>query len=223
MTQPLDAPLLEERVGHVSVGRAQALVVELQGGREYSLAVGPRRATTRDSEAAVLASSAWQQEESPFPPPSWPGQFIGTDSETRGEWIGTYGNAGYALFGFDPPPVAPNQFCASENNMNTMQIACDEPAATITDIDFASYGTPTGKCPSFSVGKCNAANSTAIVKQACIGKHSWVQRLHFEQRVLSTADGAHHLVSCGGALAGAQSTLTLQCLVTRAMVSAKSS
>ena len=177
VTTPHDSPLLEERVGHISVGRAQALTVELGGAevrREYSLSVSPRPSTMQHSEAGAgwLTSSAWQQEESPFPPPSWPGQFIGTDSETRGEWIGTYGKEGYVLFGFDPPPVVPNQFCASENNMNTMHIACVEPAATIIAIEFASYGTPTGKCPSFSVGKCNAANSTAVVNQACVGKHS---------------------------------------------------
>jgi hypothetical protein len=42
--------------------------------------------------------------------------------------------------------------------------------ATFTDVIFASFGTPSGSCGSFQVGSCNAANSTSIVQNACIGK-----------------------------------------------------
>jgi hypothetical protein len=39
-------------------------------------------------------------------------------------------------------------------------------------ISKASYGTPTGSCPSYAVGKCNAANTTAIVERLCLGQNA---------------------------------------------------
>jgi hypothetical protein len=42
---------------------------------------------------------------------------------------------------------------------------------TISAIDFASFGTPAGRCGNFTVDPaCNAKSSLAIVKQLCIGK-----------------------------------------------------
>lgn len=35
------------------------------------------------------------------------------------------------------------------------------PAGQITSIDFASYGTPTGRCGAFGIGSCSM-NSTAV-------------------------------------------------------------
>jgi hypothetical protein len=61
-----------------------------------------------------------------------------------------------------PPPMSPNQ----------LQLGCSGPAATISQIQFASYGTPTGSCGSYHVGSCNAANSTSVVAAACIGRNS---------------------------------------------------
>jgi alpha-L-rhamnosidase len=45
----------------------------------------------------------------------------------------------------------------------------------ITAVTFASFGTPTGTCAAgFAKGQCDAANSTAIVAAACVGKASCV-------------------------------------------------
>ena len=49
---------------------------------------------------------------------------------------------------------------------------CIDETATIDKILFASYGTVQGSCGNYSVGSCNAANSTDIVKSACLGKRS---------------------------------------------------
>jgi hypothetical protein len=47
--------------------------------------------------------------------------------------------------------------------------------ALITGVTFASFGTPTGSCAAgFTKGACDAANSTAIVAAACVGKSSCV-------------------------------------------------
>jgi hypothetical protein len=44
---------------------------------------------------------------------------------------------------------------------------------TINDILFASYGTPTGTCPTWAVSpSCNSPNSLDVVKAACLGKNA---------------------------------------------------
>eukprot|EP00056_Hartaetosiga_gracilis_P008820 m.126720 g.126720 ORF g.126720 m.126720 type:complete len:616 (+) comp12997_c0_seq10:1643-3490(+) len=51
-------------------------------------------------------------------------------------------------------------------------LSCAEEGAVISAIEFASFGTPTGTCGNYTVGKCNALNTTSIMKLACIGKKS---------------------------------------------------
>ena len=53
----------------------------------------------------------------------------------------------------------------------TATFACPA-GATITAVQFASFGTPGGQCGAYTVGSCNAANSTAITSAACLGKNS---------------------------------------------------
>jgi hypothetical protein len=62
--------------------------------------------------------------------------------------------------------------CVASSPENTPVVfSC--PGGTYTSVTFASFGTPTGSCVSgFSTGSCNAANSTAIVSTACLGKSS---------------------------------------------------
>ncbi|KAK1384449.1 Beta-galactosidase [Heracleum sosnowskyi] len=40
----------------------------------------------------------------------------------------------------------------------------------ISRILFASFGTPSGNCEKYSVGRCHSSNSKAIVERACVGK-----------------------------------------------------
>jgi hypothetical protein len=44
---------------------------------------------------------------------------------------------------------------------------------TFAKVTFASYGTPTGSCPTLSTSTCNAANSVTIVEAACLGKNTF--------------------------------------------------
>eukprot|EP00055_Hartaetosiga_balthica_P009775 m.39890 g.39890 ORF g.39890 m.39890 type:complete len:643 (-) comp6894_c0_seq2:1647-3575(-) len=53
-----------------------------------------------------------------------------------------------------------------------VSLSCADENAVINSIDFASFGTPTGICGNYSIGSCNSANSSSIVKQMCIGKRS---------------------------------------------------
>ncbi|KAF9670589.1 hypothetical protein SADUNF_Sadunf13G0084600 [Salix dunnii] len=49
-------------------------------------------------------------------------------------------------------------------------LACPS-KSKISRISFASYGTPLGNCrSSLAVGACHSQNSTAVVKEACLGK-----------------------------------------------------
>ena len=58
--------------------------------------------------------------------------------------------------------------CASADENTTLSLTC--PAGQkISAIDFASYGTPSGSCGSFSISSCNATVSTMDVGSACLG------------------------------------------------------
>eukprot|EP00118_Oscarella_pearsei_P000204 m.4425 g.4425 ORF g.4425 m.4425 type:complete len:206 (+) comp10717_c0_seq1:209-826(+) len=67
---------------------------------------------------------------------------------------------------------ATNPFCGNIINLQNLTLQCQTPDATITKIDFASYGTPEGSCLNYKVGSCNAANSTQIVEKYCVGHNS---------------------------------------------------
>ena len=69
--------------------------------------------------------------------------------------------------------VAPlaSPFCADVINLASMSMFCA--TGVINDIVFASYGTPMGSCGTWAVNaSCHAANSSAIVRAACVGKQS---------------------------------------------------
>jgi len=65
--------------------------------------------------------------------------------------------------------VAPtNPFCGEAVELSSVVLRCT--SSVISAIDFASYGTPTGTCGSYALGKCHAANSSSIVSSLCVGK-----------------------------------------------------
>jgi hypothetical protein len=72
----------------------------------------------------------------------------------------------------NPSSKANNPFCGKIINLQNLSLECEDPDATISKIDFASYGTPTGVCGNYSIGTCNSANSTTIVQKYCLGKRS---------------------------------------------------
>ena len=159
---PEDSPLLDE--SFISLGRAPVLELTVKGGMEHNLVI-----STKD-EYSVLE---WEPLGSPFPPPSWPGQFLGSDSTTQGNWIGKYGSDGYVLFGYDVQSVASDPFCGLTDENTDMTLQCLDSGATIQKILFASFGSGvTGKCGSFNTGSCNSNNSMSVVSTDCLGKNS---------------------------------------------------
>ena len=101
-------------------------------------------------------------------------------------WTNGIGNARYwvlhmLIHNFQPGDIlvettlngnteAANPFCGKIINLQNLSLECDDQDATISKIDFASYGTPTGACGKYTIGQCNAKNSTDIVTKYCIGK-----------------------------------------------------
>ncbi|GLT81831.1 hypothetical protein SLE2022_002610 [Rubroshorea leprosula] len=54
----------------------------------------------------------------------------------------------------------------------TLSLACPFPDQAISSIKFASFGTPSGTCGSFSHGKCSSPKALSILQKACIGSKS---------------------------------------------------
>ncbi|KAJ0959700.1 hypothetical protein J5N97_000644 [Dioscorea zingiberensis] len=50
-----------------------------------------------------------------------------------------------------------------------VQLYCHQ-GKRISVIDFASYGSPTGDCPNYSVGSCHSNSSKTVVEEVCLGK-----------------------------------------------------
>jgi len=62
--------------------------------------------------------------------------------------------------------------CGIAAEGSNLTLTCPDSAGVISSIIFASFGTATGACPNFQLGDCNAANSSAIVSSACLGKNT---------------------------------------------------
>lgn len=52
----------------------------------------------------------------------------------------------------------------SSNSNATIHLQCPK-NRSISTVKFASFGTPTGKCGSFSMGDCHDPNSTPVVEK----------------------------------------------------------
>jgi hypothetical protein len=61
--------------------------------------------------------------------------------------------------------------CGTANENETLTLTAP-PGMIFNSIIFASYGTPNGSCGSYTVGTCNATNSTSLVSAAFMGKNS---------------------------------------------------
>lgn len=62
--------------------------------------------------------------------------------------------------------------CAADAPENA-PVALSCPAGGVFQaVDFASFGTPSGNCGAFAKGACDAANTTAVVSAACLGKNA---------------------------------------------------
>jgi len=51
-------------------------------------------------------------------------------------------------------------------------IKCPKSSQKITQVQFASYGTPTGTCGNFKLGKCIGGSSMAVLIDKCVGRNT---------------------------------------------------
>eukprot|EP01119_Soliformovum_irregulare_P017039 TRINITY_DN5017_c0_g1_i4.p1 TRINITY_DN5017_c0_g1~~TRINITY_DN5017_c0_g1_i4.p1 ORF type:complete len:571 (-),score=139.84 TRINITY_DN5017_c0_g1_i4:68-1780(-) len=65
-----------------------------------------------------------------------------------------------------------NPRCAVATNDTWLRIYCGTTDGLIEDIQFASFGDPTGSCGNFQMGRCNSDQSLQVVKNMCLGKQS---------------------------------------------------
>ena len=81
--------------------------------------------------------------------------------------------AGRYVVSWANPSDVPGATCAEDAPENAPVTFSCGAGGVFTGVTFASFGTPSGSCAAgFATGACNAANSTDIVKAACVGKAS---------------------------------------------------
>ncbi|KAK7273883.1 hypothetical protein RIF29_14947 [Crotalaria pallida] len=61
--------------------------------------------------------------------------------------------------------------CANAYEGNVLELACHE-NQVISEIKFASFGVPVGKCGSFKKGQCESSDALSFIKTQCVGKQS---------------------------------------------------
>ncbi|KAG6388654.1 hypothetical protein SASPL_150086 [Salvia splendens] len=69
--------------------------------------------------------------------------------------------------GSNPPPVA--SYLRQRGRRPKVQLRCP-PSKNISNILFASFGSPSGDCSSYAPGRCHSTSSSAVVERACLGR-----------------------------------------------------
>lgn len=67
------------------------------------------------------------------------------------------------------PSTLATEICNAADEHGRMDLSCPQ-GEVITEITFASYGTPKGACGGYSTSHCDAGNSVAVVSDICMGK-----------------------------------------------------
>ncbi len=75
--------------------------------------------------------------------------------------------AGGGSAGADPG----SSLCTTAEEAASVTLSCPD-GLLISDVEFASYGTPTGGCDNPAPGPCHAESSAAVVRALCAGKNS---------------------------------------------------
>lgn len=140
-------PLADEAIP--SGGRSGVWVLSLPPGAHIVTA-----ARSTDFVATPAASE-------PFPPPSWPSRFVGVDTETRGDWIGRFGGAGYILYGFNSSTASVFAFPSFIASASQIEGSLNNWAAPPPDADPRALQDPSGG-PTRGIG-CAYASMTVGV------------------------------------------------------------
>jgi len=77
----------------------------------------------------------------------------------------------------DAPTTAPtgDVICVGPIwEQNNIVLKCPKENQKMTEVQFASYGNPTGTCGNFKLGKCIGGSSVAVVLDKCVGRNTCV-------------------------------------------------
>ncbi len=76
------------------------------------------------------------------------------------------------VFTMQAPEI--NPLCEVTPGGQTLYLSCGSQGSVISEIEFASYGTPSGVCGAFDIGTCHLSNSSAVLAELCVGKPTCV-------------------------------------------------
>ncbi|PON79885.1 Glycoside hydrolase [Trema orientale] len=80
-----------------------------------------------------------------------------------------------ALVAEDHPSVGPESWqkdgSGSNKDIPTVELKCPE-NTLISAVKFASFGTPTGNCGSYTRGDCHDPNSKSVIEKLCLNKNN---------------------------------------------------
>lgn len=96
-----------------------------------------------------------------------PRSFLNNDTNT----LILFEEMGGSPFNVSVQTITVRSVCASVDYGKTLEVKCPD-GRTFSQIQFASYGDPQGKCGSFQIGEWESSHSVAVVERACIGKQS---------------------------------------------------
>lgn len=96
-----------------------------------------------------------------------PRSFLNNDKNTLVLFEETGGNPQNVSF----QTVTTGMICANVYEGALLELSC-QGGKVISQIQFASFGNPQGKCGSFKKGSWEATHSQLVVEAACIGKSS---------------------------------------------------
>ncbi|MFQ6671024.1 hypothetical protein Gotur_035698 [Gossypium turneri] len=94
-----------------------------------------------------------------------PRSFLNDDNNTLILFEEMGGNPSQVSF----QTVTVGSICANVSEGNTLELSC-QGGQTISQIKFASFGDPQGKCGSFQKGSCDADLSISYLEKECVGR-----------------------------------------------------
>ncbi|KAK5777378.1 hypothetical protein PVK06_045345 [Gossypium arboreum] len=94
-----------------------------------------------------------------------PRSFLNDDNNTLILFEEMGGNPSQVSF----QTITVGSICANVSEGNTLELSC-QGGQTISQIKFASFGDPQGKCGSFQKGSCDADLSISYLEKECVGR-----------------------------------------------------
>jgi len=103
------------------------------------------------------------------------GRYVpGVDGVTGASLVGNkiMINVGSGSYDFTLTGEEASVICIDTTENDNINITCPQSDQVISQVQFASFGTPTGQCGSYSAGDCSTGSSVAVVERECLFSNS---------------------------------------------------